>query len=535
MTVRFEAPDQASDRLASILFVLTAVLVVAYTLCAGIVGPSMYADQGTGFLALDAWRRGGPFNEIAVADPADIARDQPFFVAWWSPGQYMVPGLFEWLGLPRGLAITAVLLVSAVLNLVGLFVLYRRWGFPRISIAITLLVLAGTRLFSHQFAIYGGGEVLLAAATPWFILLVMRLRDFTPLGAVVLFFAIAFMTFLKLSGLVLSLAIVGTFVFLDLLSDRPGKIRRMVMAVLPFLVFAVVFQLLWASRGETPTTAAANVLAPGRLLTHAIPAFVAPFTSIVSAGDFAAAVLSRPGYVLIDNIIPFYFAAAVPVAILAWAAARTLAQTYPDYLRFAAVLTLVFSGGMVLIYIKGGEVSLEDRQFRQVGFVLAIGMVHAILQWRRPIRVAAMAGAAVLVAYGLASFAVKTRTNIASAQGNGGIRHMVLSPTALAFIRSDLDKPRPGNSLLVVQSAEIGLELPGQRVLEIPLAFRTAEELARRYVHRGKVDHLGVLVETRLVDSGQAAILLAGFKDYPMDRWKKTQLGTFTYYSQDRP
>lgn len=539
MTDRLAKPTAAADTIATILFASSGVLVLAYTISAWVVGPSMYADQGTGFLALRSWLQGGPFNEIAVPDPADISRDLGFFVAWWSPGQYMVPALFQMLGLGLGHAITAVLFLSAVANLVGLHLLYRQWGFPRLSIALTLFLQSGSRLFSHQFDIYGGGEVLLAAAMPWFVLLILRFREMTPLKSVVLFLAIAFMTFLKLSGLVLAVALVGAVELMDLMAARPDRIKRLIrraiLVGLPFLVFAILFQIFWASRGETPTTAAANVFSPMRLLTHAVPAFVACFTSILSAGDFAAATLMRPGHVLIRTLIPFYFAMALPVGFLIYVVRRQLARTHPDYLRFAAILTVIYWLIMSILYVRGGEVSLEDRQFRQVGMVLAIGVVHAALQWRLPFRLAVAAVASVLIAYGGASWFQKLQRNTQSARGEGGIRHMVLSPSALAFVRGTLDQPLNGSSLVVISSGEIALEFHTRRTVEIPADFREPADLAKRYVFKGRVDHLGVLLQNKLVDEGKAAIVLAEFKDYPVDGWKKVSLGDFTYYSQDRP
>lgn len=523
-----------SSNAATVLYVLTGSLVVLYTLCAAIVGPSMYSDQGIGFLALRTMLQGGPFNEIVMPDPADISRNTGFFVAWWSPGQYMVPGLFRLLGFDIGQSITIVLFLSAAVGLYGLHLLYRRWGFPPLSSALTLFLLAGSRLFSHQFDIYGGGEVLLTAATPWFVLLLYRLGDMTPARAVVLFLAIAGMTFLKLSGLVFAVASVGSFVLIDLLSRRPGTLRRLVLTGLPFVAFAVLFQVFWLSRGETPTTVAANVFSPERLLTHAIPAVVACFTSILSAGDFAAALLKRPGYEILETLTPFYLAAAIPVAVVAWLAGRRLMLSHPDYARFAAILTAIFFLIMTAVHVRGGEVSVEDRHSRQIGLVLAIGVVHVVMQWPRPLRFAAAGLALVLMVYGGLSFVDKLRRNMASAKSDLGFRHMVLSQQALDFIRAELDTPVKGSALVVIPSAEVALEFKNRRTLEIPANFLPPEWIPRRFVLRGHVDHLGVLIQTKLVESGTAAQVLAAFRDYPADKWIRTPLGDNTYFSQDR-
>ena len=549
-----------SNKITAALFVLTGLIVLGYAISAWIVGPSMYADQGMGFLAFEAWKHGGPFNTVPVPDPANIALERGFFVAWWSPGQYLVPGLFQAMGFDLGHAMTITLALCAVIALVGLYLLYSQWGFPPLSIAVTLLLLVSTRLFSHQFDIYGGGEVLITALTPWFLLLLFRLRDFTPLQAAVLLVAIVVLTVAKLSGLVFGIASIGAVGLLDLWSARPKELQGPVLGVglvtttiklvmrdlrlgfrgkilnigIALAVFAVLFQIFWLSRGETPTTAAANVFSPGKLLTHSIPAFVACFTSILSIGDFSAATLMHPGHVIFQQRYPFYLIVALPVGVLAYVVGRQIARSHPDYFRFAATLTIVFWLVMTVVYVRGGEVTLEDRHFRQIGMVLAIGIVHAVLNWRR-LPAFAMAGLAlVLCAYGGASYLVKLRANTHAAKGGMGFRHLVLSPSGLDFIRTRLNTPPGGNALVVVPSAEIELEFTTRRTMEIAVDFMEPSDLRTRLSFRGRVDSLGVLIQTKMIDNGKAAMVLASFKDYPTDGWTRTPLGDFTYFSQGR-
>lgn len=524
----------ATTPVATAVYVLTGLIVLAYTIGIAIVGPSMYSDQGTGFLVLEAMKRGGPFNKMAVPDPADISRDLDFFVAWWSPGQYLVPAAFEALGFNLGQAITITVALCSALGLVGLHFLYRGWDFPPLSIAVTLLVLASTRLFSHQFTYYIGGEIILFALTPWFLLLLFRMRDFSLAKTACVFVAVAVLTVAKLSGLVLAVACVIALEIVDMRSDRPGKVRRLVATCVMFAVFGIAFKLLWLSRGETPTTHALAVFSPERLLTHAIPSFVAGFTSILSIGDFATATLMHPKYGVMPTNIPFYLTVAIPVAILAYFVGRQISRSHPDYFNFAATLTVVFSLIMVTVFVRGGEVSLEDRHFRQIGLVLAIGVVHAVLGWRRPFMLAAGGLALVLCAYSATTYVVKLQRHIANAKSSLGFRHMVLSPQALDFIEKKLNTSANGTSLIVVPSAEVGLEFSNRRIVEIPARFRSHDDLRTRYSYRGRVDSLGVLVQTEDVENGKAALVLEAFKDYPLNGWTVTPLGNVTYYSQGR-
>lgn len=526
---------EKSERVSSVLLVFIGLLILTYTVCAWIVGPSMYADQGKGFLALRYWMQGGPFNVYPIPDPADIARDLPYFVAWWSPGQYLAPGLFKAVGFDLGHSMTIVLFLSAVSALVGLYYLYRQWGFPRLSIAVTLLVLATGRLFTHQFDIYGGGEVLITALTPWWLLLLLRMRHYTPIAAAAwVFGAAVVLTVAKLSGLVLVLTSLSAIELVDLLTTRRWRWARWIAMAVALGAFAVLFQLFWLSRGETPTTASFVAVAPQRALTHVVPALVACFTSILSLGDFATAVGARPGHVLFTTTVQTYFVLALPVLAIAFAAARSVSRSHPDYFRFAAALTLIFWLVMAAIFIRGGEVSLEDRHFRQVGMVLAIGVVHAAMQWRRPLMLGAAAFALMLSFYGVASWAFKLRTNVMSAKGDEGFRHMLLTQPELDFIRSRIDTAARGTSLVVVPSAEIQLEFHNRRTFEVAADFMTDEGVKERVRYHGRVDHVGVLMMNKLVANGRAALVLAGFEDYPKDGWKRSEAGDYTYYFQDR-
>jgi hypothetical protein len=526
----------ATPPVATAIYVLTGFIVLAYTVSIAIVGPSMYADQGTGFLVLEAMKRGGPFNMLPIPDPADISRSIDFFVAWWSPGQYLVPGFFLALGFDLGQSITLTVALCSVLGLVGLHFLYRSWGFPPLSIAITLLVLAGSRLFSHQFAYYGGGEIILFALTPWFLLLLFRMHEFSPGEALCIFAAITVLTVAKLSGLVLAVASIAALQIVDLRLDRPGKMRRLVTAGVVLAVFGIAFKILWLSRGETPTSHSLAVFSPERLLTHAIPSFIAGFASILSIGDLMTATLMHPQYGvgIITTRSPFYLALAIPVAFLAYSVGRQISRSHPDYFWFAAALTVIFALIMTAVFVRGGEVSLEDRHFRQIGMVLAIGVVHAVLGWRPSFKLAAGGLTLVILAYGTTTFVAKLQRHIASGKSSQGFRHMVVSQQAMDFIQKNLTVPPNGTSLLVVPSAEIGLEFPGRRTFEIPASFRSADELRTRYSFRGRVDSLGVLIQTEDVDNGKAALVLAAFKDYPLNGWTVTPLGNITYYSQGR-
>jgi hypothetical protein len=138
-----------------------------------------------------------------------------------------------------------------------------------------------------------------------------------------------------------------------------------------------------------------------------------------------------------------------------------------------------------------------------------------------------------MAVYGLASFTGHALANIGKPLDHRGVRQGIADHAALVFLgridRVATDGSRP---LVLVPSPEIGLVLRHARVLANHADFESEETLRRR-VYRGRVARLYVLIQSRLVDSGKAAIILGSFKDYPPDSWRKLPLGGFTVFAQD--
>src|SRR4029453_16805079 len=138
------------------------------------IPPRIFVDSGLGFLALRSMLEGGAFNSITVADPANIANDVAIFLTSWSPGQYLVPGIFIWLGTSYGLAVSLTALIATLIGVAGWIQVARSFA---VSSFVLFALLVGLNTFSYvtlSFRMYHGGEVLLFAVAPW-SLHVMRL------------------------------------------------------------------------------------------------------------------------------------------------------------------------------------------------------------------------------------------------------------------------------------------------------------------------------------------------------------------------
>jgi hypothetical protein len=170
---------------------LTPALIAALAI-SGVLGgtsllipPFVDLDSADGFLA---WRGTllGAANSVISANPANIAQDRAEFLAFWSPGQYLIPGAISLMGVPLGIAMTLTTTLSTLACLIGWIMVVRAFA-PGTSLALLVTVLIGSFRYSTlAFGIYRGGEILLQAITPWLILMAYRVPEMEAVPAALL-------------------------------------------------------------------------------------------------------------------------------------------------------------------------------------------------------------------------------------------------------------------------------------------------------------------------------------------------------------
>ena len=118
MVRSFGGAGRGSDRLMAwvptLCLGLVVVLTLAYTIAGAIVRPNMYSDSGWGFVGWYTQARASAFNYSLGPDLADISREVEAFMSTWTPGQHVLPGLVEKLGMSLGLAIIVVVVDSMI-------------------------------------------------------------------------------------------------------------------------------------------------------------------------------------------------------------------------------------------------------------------------------------------------------------------------------------------------------------------------------------------------------------------------------------
>ena len=147
-------PDRTSPKAPTYLPLIVPIILFITSLY---IPPGVGYDAGEGFRVLQNMLKGGAFNTFTVPDPANIAQDVIIFQTYWSPGQYLVPGSFIWLGSNHGLALS----LTALIGVVGWIQVVRSFGVTPFVLSILVLGLCTFSYVTLSFQTYNGGELLL--------------------------------------------------------------------------------------------------------------------------------------------------------------------------------------------------------------------------------------------------------------------------------------------------------------------------------------------------------------------------------------
>jgi hypothetical protein len=489
----------------------------------------MFADSGWGFAVWRSMLRGARFNWLVQANAQDIAQDSGGFLATWTPGQYVIPGLLTYGGLSLGDALTVVTAVSSGIGLFGWYKVYRALGFSNAVAWVSCGLIVFSRFFVLPFGIYNGGEVLLFGGAPYVFLAGLWAVNgsWRPLALIPVFLA-AF--FLKNAALILALAICTALVFADW-SHGSGRLARCARWPLIFAATYALAYVLYTSRGWTPMMFEARIA--DQAIGKGLFAFAAPLLSAFSVDDGLSWLLLHPGrQVYLDW--QFSLPMVLPLAIAAcvsyrWAAREHAPSLYPTFLlAFLVTYVLVFAALNVL----GSPVSstTEVRHSRPAGLLLLPGLVAAAMTTpRRALRIGCCAIGLIACAYGLASYVNKWHyTRSLDAVGTQGFTQTSIDAAALRWLVKTDAGLEPGTSVFYLTSPELALEIAGGRVILTHADFEVVEILAAR-AYCGVVDNLFVVLPERFVASGKARVILDSFRDY--EGWSSLEVGDSRVYT----
>jgi hypothetical protein len=512
------------------------VVPVVYGLISLRTGLGMVSDSAVGFLVLKAMQNGGAFNVLVQPDPANIAIDTTHFVSWWSPGQYLVPGAIHALGMSLGTATTITVTLSSVLGLLGYVVLYRSFGFRPKTVVLSCLLIALSSWFASPFTTYNGGEVLLFAVAPWLSWIVWRLRTLPPVSIPALVLGFMAVTMAKLTGAIIAFSLLCGAVYGALGQPHREIVRRIAIAALAGLAFAILLYFVWLRHGGTPATALGDKPHASWLTAIAFPV-KSLLTAPLGIGDALTYYLNNSSGLQLKLLKAVNACIGIGSLLIYWYVWKAMPEAFSDYRKFTFSAVGVYVAVFMVLYLYGAPISLEDRHFRAISLLAVAGAVHVFTtRSGRVLRWAATVAFLLTLTYGVTSFAASASRNVSLALGSHGFRHPAATPELFNFIRERVERSdtMPADYVVLVPSNDLGLEITNARVITVSAEFKEVAMLsAQRY--SGRVKRLDVLLQKALIESGKVDAILRSFKDYEFHQWKQIDVGTFICFTQEAP
>ncbi|MDO9413050.1 MAG: hypothetical protein Q7T81_10805 [Pseudolabrys sp.] len=514
--------------------VLALLIVAAMTAISLTAPPFIAYDPAFGLTRWYGLLHSTPFDTAIGPDPADISRDIVQAASWWSPGQYLVPGLLTLTGLRLGTALVMIAGLCNLTALLGWITVARAFDLgPRVALAATLLI-ATFRFSSSAYGIYSGGEILLQAVTPWIVLAAWRLPHVTLMTAMLIAFVATAIGFLaKLNGLIVVASAFGAAGMLAMVQARrltPGLIGGVFGAL---IAVALVYVFWFAAKPVTHFTGGGQ----GFGFVRAAFALSAPWTSALSWQDFIVWLTQTPRRVILHDDAALVLIGLLPVAVLL-AAALAFDRNAPENERVVRRFSLLMLGGftllMLVLYLRGAPIPLEERHFRPVGMLLFLCLLAMALRpgIHRGVRYALLALFSTMSMYGLASFSAR----VMSAQQQTVERYSwTLQPNADASSLAAIQQAfatEGRDALFYLGAPELIATLPpnARIIVEAPALMSDASISAVRYKGRVK-GHMYLLLSNTLPAEKREAILRS-FADYDTDKWSNSVSTRATLYSQ---
>ncbi len=491
-------------------------------------------DTSVGLVIWQNMQVGGGWNQLDLPDPANIALSKPVFVTWWSPGQYVPTGLLLQLGLPLGSAVLAVSLLSALSLAAGMHKLSRALGATPDVAAWTALVTVASWHTLYSFGMYVGGEAVLLAVWPWIVLATWHLRARPWLQLTVLPPLFLLGSFAKLAFGIYAVGLLG---FLWLEESRANKfdlnslLKTSVRLAGIFSVYVGLLYWLYLGRGPSPVSGQAG--SNNEILTVVGFALNAPWLAATGGGSFLGRIFMLVGLTPeagIHKLSPVLFVTGFTALFIYW---RALCSSQSLF-RLAGTISLVAVLLLAGLWLRGANISLEDRHLRPAGvLLLAAGAQLAGGVQPRWIMFSARVVLVLAVGFGLGAFAQRVDNIRQQAlRLPNGISLTGLDSAMLARMEQ-LDSPDAGR-LVYLPQPEMALLMSRARLLPTDAVIHDRAWLAIDTRH-GRVAELILVLPAGFAHDGRADTIRGSFVDYTDDEWQRTRVGAWDFWRAASP
>ena len=503
------------------------------------IPPIMNADTSGGFLVLRSMLAGGAFNTYPAPDPANIANDIVTFLTLWSPGQYLVPGIFVWFGSTYGFALSLTALIATLVGLLGWFQVGRSFAVSPFVLFLFILGLSTFAYVTLPFRVYNGGEVLLFAAAPWSLHGMRWAAHKRPMiSFAISLLSMALLFFVKLSGLIVFAANVGAITLSFLLSKRRFNSSIMTMW-LAAAIGTLCFIMFWLTRGPVAARGGSFALSLLPIWFSVACTTFSGMSGLDFLSWFFQDVLTPTisgTYVdwsdFYTRVVKFsYTLGPLGVLLIVWVWLKLRHTRYQDMAAQLFTVISLYAFMLALLYLRRAEISLEDRHFRYAGILFFLLLLTAIDQWR--FRFAKLFASLIVIVFGLYGLSNFSRDTYAQSQrpenydAMAGIYQEVVPPAVLDYLRSEVIRNNYQHPLAVVTSLSAAISLPGFRILYY-IPYKRAD--GRTWA--GRAEKIFVILPEELLQEGRIEDILGSFTGYSVHSWKQMNLDGMIIYTQ---
>jgi hypothetical protein len=387
---------------------------------------------------------------------------------------------------------------------------------------------------TNSFPIYTDGELLLFATAPWSLYAMRWSADKSPvLCFIISLFSGALLFFAKLTGLIVFAAnIVG----ITLLRLRQRRLSSSTIAMwAASAIGALCFITSWLARGGVPASGS----------TFAFNWFPIWYSlaSLAFSGIYGLALFFGHPWLQINlqwqNNLQWVIEllGLLGLFLMAWAWCRLRHTRHRDMVVLFVAITLVYVIALITMYLRGADISGEDRHFRYAGILFFLLLLTALDQWD----VSAAKGIVWAVVIVLGLYNLRNYTVSAYSQVRGGyydpksgISQEFVSPTVLGYMRSEVTRHNVQRPIAVVPWPSVAISLHEFRIILVDLnkGVPPSVDTTAALKWAGRTEKIFVVVREEMLQNGEAEAILRSFTDYDLNSWSSLKFDGMIVYTQ---
>jgi hypothetical protein len=224
----------------------------------------------------------------------------------------------------------------------------------------------------------------------------------------------------------------------------------------------------------------------------------------------------------------------VGLLLMMWAWYRLRHTPYGDMavLLLLTIVIYAITVAIMLQYVRGFAISIEDRHFRYAGILFFLLLLTAVDQWPAPLAKSLACGVVIVLGlYGLRNYATFADGQMRAGhyESTTGISQEI-SPAALDYMRSEATKHNFQRPIAVIPAPAAAISLPKFRIIVTGADWEQQLLASRRWA--GRAERIFVALPEEAVLNGEAEAILRSFADYDFNSWTRMKVDGTIIYNQ---